>query len=104
MAVSTLSSAASPFYFKPIGAMAQNAKNFAVQLMALLRYKKDVDNFTNLKWKEYIDMIKIQIEQNPGSVDRLPVLFQPFDHHLIRLKDHGEFRNDYIFVSLFFIV
>ena len=95
-AVSTLSSAASPFYFKPIGAMAGNATNFSFEVMALLRHIKNGGTFTSLQWKTLIDPIKNQIEENFGSFDQLPVLFKPFEHQYIRLKDDGESRNDYI--------
>ena len=103
MTVSTLSSAASPYVFKPIGTMAESAMNFCVQLMALLRYKKNGGTFTSLQWKSYIDPIKTEIQQNYGSFDQLPVLFKPFEHHYIRLRDDGESRNDYIFVSKTFV-
>jgi len=98
--LSTLSSAASPYVFKPIGPMSESTQDFSVEVMSLLRHKKTGGTFNSLEWKSNIDPIKLEIQQNYGSFDQLPVLFKPFDHQYIRLKDNGESRNDYIFVSL----
>jgi len=100
--VSALSSAASPYFFKPIGPMSEKTRDFSVEVMALLRNNKNGGNFTSLQWKTYIDPIKAEIEEAFGSFDDLPLLYKPFEHQYIRLKDDGQSRNDYIFVSTLF--
>ena len=97
--VSAVSSAASPYFFHPIGPTSEKTKDFSVELMAMLRNNKNGGTFTSLQWKTYIEPIKMEIEQAYGSFDQLPVLFKPFEHQYIRLKDDGQSRNDYIFVS-----